>query len=140
MFIVISNNIINLKRFQVILIMGCLGIISFLLLSIFIQKVLSKNYELFFSQNDLLIKSKNEEIISYSDMKSIVIYNNSDYSNIIIDKKNGNRIKFFVGMANLLKNKDILQPKNILDSVLKNNFDSEVKNIKGIEIILYKKR
>ena len=140
MFIVISNNIVNLKRHHIVLIMGFFGFISFLCFGIFTQKILSRKFELIFNQSDLLIISKSTETISYADIKTITIHNNTEYAKIIVEKTDGKKIKLFIGMANVLNSKSILEPANLLNAVLNNNFENDITNIKGIDIIKYKNK
>lgn len=137
---VIANQIIDLKRFQLVAILGFLGILSFFILGFIINKTLSKNYELNFNEHELTIVSEKNERINYSEIDSISIHNNSDYSKIILTKIDGTEFKLFVGMANLLRNHNILESENLLDSVLEKHFEKETNHQGTIKIIKFKRK
>lgn len=138
MIFVVLNNLNKIPRSFLIGILGILGIISFFILALIVNKTLGKKYELTFNETELFIKSNKTEVINYYEINSIRIHNNTDYSKIVIHKKDGSDFKLFVGMANLLNNKDILEPASILDSALEKKFRKEVTKRKGIDIIIYK--
>lgn len=140
MVYVVANHIINLKRFQLVAILGFLGILSFFILGFIVNKTLSKKFELNFNENELTIASEKIVKINYSEIESILIHNNSDYSNINLHKMDGTDFKLFVGMANLLRNKNILEPASQLDDILEKHFEKEITHRKGIEIIKFKRR
>jgi len=140
MVYVVTNQIIHLKRFQLVGILGLPGMLSFFILGFVVNKTLGKNFALHFNEKDLTIAAEKMESINYTDIESISIYNNSDYSKIIFQKMDGTNYKLFVGMANLLSNKNILEPATLLDDVLKKYFDKEVTHRKTMEIINFTRK
>lgn len=138
MIFVVINNFNKIPRGFLVVILGVLGIISFFILALIVSKTLGKKYELTFSETELVIKSDKTETINYFEINAIRIHNNTDYSKIIIHKKDESDFKLFVGMANLLNNKDILEPANILDTALEKKFSKKITKRKGIDVIIYK--
>ena len=94
MFIVISNNILDLKLYHIIFIMGFFGFLSFLFFGVFTYKFLSRDFEMIFNQNNLLIISGRSECHNYADINTITIHNNTEYSKIIIHRSDGKKLKF----------------------------------------------
>jgi len=138
MSFVIINNLNKISRSFLVVILGVLGIISFFILALIVSKTLGKKYELTFKETELVIKSDKTEVINYSEINSIRIHNNTDYSKIVIHKKDESDFKLFVGMANLLNNKNILEPANILDTALEKKFRKHITKRKDIDVIIYK--
>lgn len=113
---------------------------TFIVYALFVQVFLPQLFELFFTKQDLILRTKNRTHISYQDVDFILIVNNSDYSKIVIKQKAGKEIKLYVGFANLFKNSPILLPSNKLDNELERFFVKRTWLAKGLEIIKFEKK
>ena len=141
MIIAIHYSLNNFLRGEVVSIFGILGIFTFFVLAFFIKKVFANEYELKFEELGIYIHSKNSnDFVSYEECKKFIIWNNTDYSKIIINTKS-KEIRLYIGFAYLgRKPCQILSTNDELDNIfLNNNFTKQNNLLKNIEVIEYTK-
>ncbi len=117
------------------------GFVIWLLFSVLIKKIIpSKKYTLIFEQNRITLISDVKYTISYDDLETIVIKNNSDYSSVKFVQSNGDKLQLYVGLATLPLDKPILKSNDMLDSVLLQRFTKDISINKSIEVFTFKKK
>lgn len=139
MAIVIHYNITDLSRGQVISFLAVGGIISFFIVAFIFSKFLADNFTMTFHNSCIAVQSSNTiSNFDFVHLESFQIWNNSDYSKLIIRHDN-QVIKYHVGFANLIKTTPILAAEDTLDIVFSPQlgFTKHIANQKGINIITY---
>jgi len=132
----------------VIAILGIIiGFLIYCCLVMIIKKVIANDYQMEFSDNEIIIESKkNNQRIRYEELVSFTVYNNGEYAKIVINA-HAQKQKYYIGFANMKftpgNHFQILDSFSELDSLfIKKGF---VKNVnkkaskKGLNIVEYKK-
>ncbi len=139
MAIVIHYNITNLSRGEVVSCLAVGGIISFLIVAFIFSKFLAEQFTMTFHTDYIEVQSsKTNDTFDFAHLESFQIWNNSDYSKLII--RHGHQlVKYHVGFANLIKTIPILAAEDTLDIVFSPQlgFTKHIVNRKGINIITY---
>lgn len=139
MAIVIHYNLTGLSRGQILACLAIGGIISFFIVAFIFSKFLAEHFSMIFHADYIEVQStKTTRRFDFAQLESFQIWNNSDYSKLII--RHGNQVvKYHVGFANLIKTIPILAAENTLDIVFSPQlgFTKHIVNQKGINIITY---
>ncbi len=139
MAIVIHYNLTNLSRGQVISSLAVGGIISFFIVAFIFSKFLAESFTMTFYHDYMEVQSAKKKVqFSLTKMDSFEIWNNSDYSKLIVRYDN-REIKYHVGFANLIKTVSILEAEDALDIAFspQRGFTKHIVNQKGINKITY---
>lgn len=129
---------IYLSRRELIFICIIAGILVFIC-SACLSKFISKKFIILFEESQISIfDGKNKKIISYSEILSVFIINNTDYSRIKFVLSDNNSYVFYVGLCYMLQAKKqvILQNSSQLDVFFK-NFEKEAGGKRGSNSIVY---
>ncbi len=141
-FILIYNKVelpVNL-RIRV-LIFAVFAVIIWIVFSFLIKKIIpSKKYTLTFDHTRITVTSDVSHIISYDDLETIVITNNSNYSSVKLKQTNGDGLQLYVGLATLPLDKPILKSDDMLDSVLLESFTKDISMNKSIKVFTFTKK